>query len=101
MGTIAALHKEKDGLLSKKVAFEEAGHRLAAIAGTSTCHVVQVGFSRRCICIPCLIHINRLLESRCYFCEGSLGTIQGEIPSGANIRHFICIGSGLPGLVDE
>ena len=41
MGTIAARHKEKDGSLSTKVAFEEAGHRLAAIAGTSTCHVVQ------------------------------------------------------------
>ncbi|KAI0034386.1 Pentulose kinase [Vararia minispora EC-137] len=41
MGTIAARHKEKDGRLSTHVAFEEAGHRLAAIAGTSTCHVVQ------------------------------------------------------------
>ncbi|VDB86784.1 unnamed protein product [Peniophora sp. CBMAI 1063] len=41
MGTIAARHKERDGSLSTKVAFEEAGHRLAAIAGTSTCHVVQ------------------------------------------------------------
>lgn len=42
MGTIAARHEENDGTLSTKVAFEEAGHRLAAIAGTSTCHVVQV-----------------------------------------------------------
>ena len=29
MGTIAARHEEKDGKMSAKVAFEEAGHRLS------------------------------------------------------------------------
>ncbi|KAA1465926.1 Pentulose kinase [Dentipellis sp. KUC8613] len=40
LGTIAARHEE-GGKLSERVAFEESGHRLAAVAGTSTCHIVQ------------------------------------------------------------
>ncbi|KAI0052638.1 Pentulose kinase [Auriscalpium vulgare] len=41
VGTIAARHDEGNGGLSAPVAFEESGHRLAACAGTSTCHIVQ------------------------------------------------------------
>ncbi|KAI0069267.1 Pentulose kinase [Artomyces pyxidatus] len=40
VGTIAARHEE-GGKLSDPVAFEESGHRLAAVAGTSTCYIVQ------------------------------------------------------------
>jgi FGGY-family pentulose kinase len=41
MGTIAARYKE-DGKLSDIVpSLEESSHRLAAVAGTSTCHIAQ------------------------------------------------------------
>ncbi|KAI0319179.1 Pentulose kinase [Amylostereum chailletii] len=48
VGTIAARH-EDGNQLSKPVAFEDSGHRLAAIAGTSTCHIVQ---SREGVFVP-------------------------------------------------
>lgn len=42
MGTVAARYKE-DGKLSDVVPdLDESRHRLAAVAGTSTCHLVQV-----------------------------------------------------------
>lgn len=42
MGTIAARYKE-DGTLSDVVpSLQESSHRLAAVAGTSTCHIAQV-----------------------------------------------------------
>jgi ribulose kinase len=38
-----AARYEEDGKLSEVVpSLEEGGHRLAVIAGTSTCHLVQV-----------------------------------------------------------
>ncbi|KAF9480235.1 Pentulose kinase [Pholiota conissans] len=41
MGTVAARYRE-NGVLSPVVpSLEESGHRLAAVAGTSTCHIVQ------------------------------------------------------------
>ncbi|KAH9040591.1 Pentulose kinase [Lactarius hengduanensis] len=40
LGTIAARHEEGDGI-SPSVLLHESGHRLAAVAGTSTCHLVQ------------------------------------------------------------
>ncbi|KAF9004763.1 FGGY family of carbohydrate kinase [Cyathus striatus] len=41
LGTVAARYKE-DGKLSDIIPFvEESQHRLAAVAGTSTCHIVQ------------------------------------------------------------
>lgn len=44
MGTVAARYRE-NGVLSDIVpSLEESGHRLAAVAGTSTCHIVQVCF---------------------------------------------------------
>ena len=45
LGTIAARHEE-NGKLSPSMPFEESGHRLAAVAGTSTCHIVQVSLQR-------------------------------------------------------
>ncbi|KAF9526703.1 hypothetical protein CPB83DRAFT_769830 [Crepidotus variabilis] len=42
LGTVAARYKEEDGTLSKEIpSLEESKHRLAAVAGTSTCHIVQ------------------------------------------------------------
>ena len=41
LGTIAARHEE-EGEVSPSVSLDESGHRLAAVAGTSTCHLVQV-----------------------------------------------------------
>lgn len=42
LGTVAARYKEEDGTLSNEIpSLEESRHRLAAIAGTSTCHIVQ------------------------------------------------------------
>ncbi|KAI9507189.1 Pentulose kinase [Russula earlei] len=40
LGTIAARHDEEGGV-SPSVSLDESGHRLAAVAGTSTCHLVQ------------------------------------------------------------
>ena len=41
LGTIAARHEE-GGEISPPVSPRESGHRLASVAGTSTCHLVQV-----------------------------------------------------------
>ncbi|KAK0206076.1 FGGY family of carbohydrate kinase [Desarmillaria ectypa] len=42
MGTVAAKTKTKDGQLSTDLpSVDESSHRLAAVAGTSTCHLVQ------------------------------------------------------------
>ncbi|KAK0490523.1 FGGY family of carbohydrate kinase [Armillaria novae-zelandiae] len=42
MGTVAARTKDKDGQLSTDLpSVDESSHRLAAVAGTSTCHLVQ------------------------------------------------------------
>ena len=43
LGTIAARHEE-GGEISSPVSLLESGHRLAAVAGTSTCHLVQVRY---------------------------------------------------------
>ncbi|KAN0124378.1 Pentulose kinase [Russula decolorans] len=40
LGTIAARHEEEGGV-SPSVSLNESGQRLAAVAGTSTCHLVQ------------------------------------------------------------
>lgn len=42
MGTVGARYTE-NGRLSATPALDESRHRLAAVAGTSTCHIVQVG----------------------------------------------------------
>ena len=41
-----AARYEENGILSEDIpSLEEGGHRLAVIAGTSTCHLVQVHIS--------------------------------------------------------
>lgn len=42
MGTVGARYMQ-DGCLSVTPSLDESRHRLAAVAGTSTCHLVQVG----------------------------------------------------------
>ena len=61
-----AARYEEDGKLSEIVpSLEEGGHRLAVIAGTSTCHLVQVhiylSFRQRQLS---LILICNVVESR-------------------------------------
>lgn len=41
MGTVAARHKENDEVIGEIPPLEESRHRLAAVAGTSTCHIVN------------------------------------------------------------
>jgi len=41
MGTVAARYNENGKLSDYVPTVEDAGHRLAAVAGTSTCHIVQ------------------------------------------------------------
>lgn len=42
MGTVGARYAE-NGRVSVFPTLDESRHRLAAVAGTSTCHLVQVG----------------------------------------------------------
>lgn len=41
MGTVAARYKENGKLSNVLPSLDESQHRLAAVAGTSTCHIVQ------------------------------------------------------------
>jgi len=41
LGTVAARYKENGKLVEKVPSIDESRHRLAAVAGTSTCHIVQ------------------------------------------------------------
>ncbi|OCH84587.1 Pentulose kinase [Obba rivulosa] len=41
LGTVAARYKENDKLLEYTPSLEDSRHRLAAVAGTSTCHIIQ------------------------------------------------------------
>lgn len=42
LGSVAARYEENGTLSDVVPSIEEGGHRLAVIAGTSTCHLVQV-----------------------------------------------------------
>ncbi|EMD31835.1 hypothetical protein CERSUDRAFT_109209 [Gelatoporia subvermispora B] len=41
LGTVAARYKENGKLLDDVPSLDESRHRLAAVAGTSTCHIIQ------------------------------------------------------------
>lgn len=41
IGTVGARFKDNNGSLSSTPTIDESRHRLAAVAGTSTCHLVQ------------------------------------------------------------
>lgn len=62
IGTVAAASKDPQGNVGKKPELEEGVHRLAAIAGTSTCHIAQ---SDEGILVPGVVSdlIDRLLRS--------------------------------------
>ena len=45
LGTIAAKYKENGMLTDVIPSVDESRHRLAAVAGTSTCHIVQVSMN--------------------------------------------------------
>lgn len=44
MGTVAARYTENGQLSAVLPSLDESRHRLAAVAGTSTCHLVQVSY---------------------------------------------------------
>jgi ribulose kinase len=44
MGTVAARYTENGQLSNVLPSLDESRHRLAAVAGTSTCHIVQVSY---------------------------------------------------------
>lgn len=73
MGTVGARYIE-NGCLSAFPTLDESRHRLAAVAGTSTCHLVQVGViislpSATLSCAP---------EQRRGVRKWRLGSIQGK-----------------------
>jgi hypothetical protein len=75
---VAARYEENGKLSDVVPSLQEAGHRLAAIAGTSTCHIVQVYiflFSSETIFN---IHI---AESRGYLRRRRMGPLQGTHPT--------------------
>lgn len=44
MGTVAARYTENGQLSTVLPSLDESRHRLAAVAGTSTCHIVQASY---------------------------------------------------------
>jgi hypothetical protein len=73
MGTVGARYTE-NGRLSAAPALDESRHRLAAVAGTSTCHLVQVGviISLSSVTLSCAPEQTRGVRKWC------LGSIQSE-----------------------
>ncbi|KAG0700075.1 hypothetical protein DFH29DRAFT_990548 [Suillus ampliporus] len=60
MGTVAARYMENGQLSNILPSLDESRHRLAAVAGTSTCHIVQVS----CLAQSISIQMKTLLQSR-------------------------------------
>ena len=56
LGTVAARYKVQGKLSDVVPSLDESRHRLAAVAGTSTCHIVQV--SRSAHLIPKWLMLN-------------------------------------------
>lgn len=79
MGTVGARYTE-NGRLSAFPNLDESRHRLAAVAGTSTCHLVQVGviISLSSAILSCVPEQRRGIRKWC------LGSIQGETSYSVN-----------------
>jgi len=60
MGTVGARFTENGKLVETPPSIDEARHRLAAVAGTSTCHIVQVSNLR---VLDHLVIDSQILES--------------------------------------
>jgi ribulose kinase len=56
IGTVAAASKDSAGKVGNKPGLREGVHRLAAIAGTSTCHIAQ---SDEGILVPGVVSLSR------------------------------------------
>ena len=84
MGTVGARYTEH-GRLSAFPALDESRHRLAAVAGTSTCHLVQVSVIISLYNITLSIE----LEQARGFRKRCLGSVQGET------TDHRCVGSEL------
>jgi ribulose kinase len=60
MGTVAARYIENGQLSNVLPSLDESRHRLAIVAGTSTCHIVQVSYLAQSI----FIKTSTMLQSR-------------------------------------
>lgn len=85
MGTVGARYTE-NGRLSAAPGLDESRHRLAAVAGTSTCHLVQVSVI---ISLFGVILSPAQEQTRCLR-KWCLGPIQGETTNllTVDIRHL-------------
>jgi len=74
LGTVAARYIENGKVAETLPSLEESRHRLAAVAGTSTCHIVQV----RSLSLIGFIKLNNntSIEPRRHLCRWSLGPLQ-------------------------
>lgn len=64
----------ENGRISAAPNLDESRHRLAAVAGTSTCHIVQVGLDD----FPCGVNLSSSPEQTRSIRKRRLGPIQGE-----------------------
>ena len=87
LGSVAARYEENGKLSEVIPSLEEGGHRLAVIAGTSTCHLVQVHISSLSS-EPITADFDITLESPRYLRGWSMGSFQGISSSRSLIfRH--------------
>lgn len=113
LGTVAARYHENGKLSEFIPSLEESRHRLAACAGTSTCHIVQVSLKDLFFFDPIQVRTydsfsDHRVESRGHFRQWGLGTLQSAyqgrmclFPPPLIIMTTSFQGSGFPRLVDE
>lgn len=77
LGTVAGRYKENDKL-SDIPSIDESRHRLAACAGTSTCHIVQVQYKTLTLC-PTILTLEQSKEG--VFVKGVWGPYKVRHPT--------------------
>ena len=94
----------ENGKLSEFIpSLDESRHRLAACAGTSTCHIVQVQCRLIIQTIICAVYSVSLEQAR-RVCKWRLGTVQGDrgvLGLFLHPRLQTCAGTSIPRMVDE
>ena len=107
LGTIAARHEEEGGV-PPSVSFNESGHRLAAVAGTSTCHLVQCpgietrqSMSRWSSFFKFMLHRRARKESLLEVFGVHTVKSKRFLLSTPSLRSDKCLGRVVPWLVDE
>ena len=79
MGTVAARYKENGKLSDVVPDLDESRHRLAAVAGTSTCHLVQVSTHTSSHRAPMLMKLLRVLKVYSFLECGALTRCVGHL----------------------